>query len=114
MNGTSAAALLTDGVPGRTRKADQYSSAEFLIEGLCVLYQFKIWEEASSFLSVLVNEKSEILPRLKVGDTLRVKYYAHDGLYPSEYKKTAIRHITRNEEGRLKGHILVGLEILKG
>lgn len=112
MNGASSALSLTDGDSGHTRKTDQYSSAEFLVEGLSVLYQFRIWKEASSSLSVLVNEKSEILPRLKVGDTLKVKYYSDDGLYPSEYKTTAIRHITRNEDGRLKGHFLVGLEIL--
>lgn len=113
MNGARSALSLTHGDSARTRKADQYSSAEFLVEGLCVLYQFRIWEEASSSLSVLINEKSEILPRLKVGDTLKVKYYSDDGLYPSEYQKSAIRHITRSADGRLKGHFLVGLEILK-
>jgi len=34
--------------------------------------------------------------------------------YPSDYQKTAVRHITRNDQGRLKGHYLVGLEILEG
>ncbi len=34
--------------------------------------------------------------------------------YPSDYQKTEVRHITRNDQGRLKGHYLVGLEILEG
>jgi hypothetical protein len=113
MNGASAAALLRDMGSGSTRRADQYYSAEFLVEDLGVLYQFKIWDMAAPSLSVLVNEKSGILPRLKVGDTIRVKYYSNDPGYPSEYQRTAIRHITKNDEGRLRGHFLVGLEILE-
>jgi hypothetical protein len=113
MNGANAADVVTEKEGGQRKKADRYYSAEFLVEGMEVLYQFKIWDAAPSFLSVLVNEHSQILPRLKVGDTLRVKYYSSDARYPSNYQRTAIRHITRSDEGRLKGHFLVGLEILE-
>jgi hypothetical protein len=112
MNGTHAAVTLTETSSDSRGRPDQYYSAEFLVEELGVLYQFKVWDMAAPSLSVLVNERSGILPRLKVGDTLKVKYYANDCGYPSEYQRTAIRHITRNDEGRLKGHFLVGLEIL--
>ncbi|MEJ2723700.1 MAG: hypothetical protein P8175_03470 [Deltaproteobacteria bacterium] len=30
------------------------------------------------------------------------------------YQKSAIRHITKNDEGRLRGHYIVDLEILEG
>ena len=113
MNGVNAATVVTEKRSEQRRKADQYYSAEFLVEGMEVLYQFKIWDVASSSLSVLVNEHSQILPRIKVGDTLNVKYYSSGSGYPSDYQRTAIRHITRNDEGRLKGHFLVGLEILE-
>jgi hypothetical protein len=91
---------------------DDYYSAEFVVDGLAVSYQFKIWEKAPRAVSVLVKENSDVLQSLKVGDTLDVKYYSVKSAYPSDWQKTAVRHITRNEQGRLKGHYLVGLEIL--
>ena len=112
MNGANAAEVVAGKSAEEQKKADHYYSAEFLVEGVEVLYQFKVWDAVSSSLNVLVNERSQILPRLKVGDTLDVKYYSNDSKYPSSYQKTAIRHITKNDEGRLKGHFLVGLEIL--
>jgi hypothetical protein len=95
-------------------QVDKYYSVEFAIDGIDVAYQFKIWNIASSSMSVLIREDSAILPRLKVGDILNVKYYAKDSPYASEVLRTAIRHVTKNDEGRLKGHYLVGLEILEG
>jgi hypothetical protein len=91
-----------------------YYSAEFVVDGLGLSYQFKIWEKAPKAVSVLVKENSDLLQLLKVGDTLNVKYYSIKSAYPSDYQKTAVRHITRNDQGRLKGHYLVGLEILEG
>lgn len=90
-----------------------YYSAEFVLDGLDISYQFKIWEKKPKAVSVLVKENSDILQILKVGDTLNVKYYSIKSAYPSDCQKTAIRHITRNDQGRLKGHYLVGLEILE-
>ena len=63
-------------------------------------------------MCVLVKEDSDILPRLKIGDTLEMKYYSADAAYSSEHKKTAIRDIAKNDQGRFKGHYLVALEIL--
>lgn len=93
-------------------KAEQYYSAELAIDGLDIPYQFKIMNLASSSMAVLVKETSEIMPRLRVGDTLKVKYYSQESPYPSDYLATAVRHITKNDQGRLRGHYLVGLEII--
>jgi len=95
------------------KKVDQYYSAEFSFGGLLLPYQFKIWNIAPKSMCVLIKEDSDILSRLKVGDTLDVKYYSTGSQYPSDYLKTAIRHITKNDQGRFKGHYLVGLEILE-
>ncbi|MBW1739941.1 MAG: PilZ domain-containing protein [Deltaproteobacteria bacterium] len=95
------------------KQVDHYYSVEFSINGLEAPYQFKIRNIASTSMCVLVKEGSDILPRLKVGDTLNVKYYSADSLHPPEYLETAIRHITKNDQGRFKGHYLVGLEILE-
>ena len=112
MNGWGVAGHATERRSEERTEANQYYSAEFLVEGMDTLYQFKIWNAAPSSISILVNEKSGILPRLRVGDTLKVKYYSDESGYPTNYRKSAIRHITRNDDGRLKGHFLVGLEIL--
>ena len=91
----------------------KYHSVEFSIDGLDLPYLFKIWNIASMSMCVLVKEDSDILPRLNVGDRLNIKYYSKSLTDTPEYQETAIRHITKNEHGRFKGHYLVGLEILK-
>lgn len=96
-----------------TKPRDQFYSVEFSIRGIGVPYQFKIWDIFSPFMCVLVKEYSAIMSRLKVGDTLNMKYYSADSGYRPECLKTAIRHIVKNDQGRFKGHYLVGLEILK-
>ena len=95
-----------------TREGLPYYSVEMAIEGLDLSYQFRIWNVASTPMCVLVKEDSDILPRLKVGETLNMKYYSTGSIHPPEYWETAIRHITKNDHGRFKGHYLVGLEIL--
>jgi len=93
--------------------AKQYCSAEFLIDGLELPYQFRIQDISAPCLYVLVKENSDIVSRLKVGETLNVKYYSASSSPTKGYQKTAVRHITKNDRGRLRGHYLVGLEILE-
>ena len=95
------------------KMVDQYESVEFSVEGLDFAYQFKIWNIASSSLCLLIKETSDILSRLNVGDTLNMTYYSNDSSHPHGDLATKIRHITKNDEGRLRGHYLVGLEILE-
>ena len=87
---------------------------EFSIKGLEYSHQFKVWDNAPESINVLVNKDSSVLPLLKVGDTLDSKYYSSDSAYPSKNMRTVIRHITKNTNGRLKGHYLVGLKIIEG
>jgi len=91
---------------------DKYYSAEFWINGLGTPYQFKIRNDLSRPLSVLVREDSKIVPWLRVGDIVTVRYHSVKAHYAPECLDTAIRHISKNEEGRFKGHYQVGLEIL--
>lgn len=93
---------------------DQYHSVEFSLEGLEYTYQFKIWDISSKGLCVVVKKDSEILKHLKVGDVLQMKYYRTISSQPAEFLRTEIRHITLDEEGRFKGHYLVGFLILDG
>jgi len=100
--------------PDASFASHPYRSAEFLVDGLDVSYRFRIWNMAKASLCVLVNERSELLSRLRVGDTIDVKYYSAGSPYAPDCQKTAIRHITKRDQGRLKGHYIVGLEIVEG
>jgi len=95
------------------KEPDSYHSVELSIDGMEFSYQFKLYNIASKSMCVVVKEGSEILPRLRVGDTLNMTYYSKDSPYPARSIATAIRHITKSESGRLKGHYLVGLEIIE-
>ena len=44
---------------------------------------------------------------------LNMKYYSTDAVHPYRNYNTEIRYVRRQENGRLKGHYLVGLEILE-
>lgn len=92
---------------------DQFYSVEFSIAGHNFPYQFKIWNLAPQSMHVLVKEGSEILGYLKAGDIVKMKYYVTDSLCPTKDLDTKIKHITKENHGRFKGHFLVGLTILE-
>lgn len=93
-------------------EVDRSCRVEFSVDGLDIGYQFRIWNKSSNYMCFLVRKNSGLVPQFKVGDSLNLKCYYTDSHYPSEYLKTAIQHITRKDEGRFKGHYVVGLEIL--
>jgi hypothetical protein len=113
MNNCAVTSRLLERRSEKQKQADEYYSAEFSVNGLEVRYQFKLWNIASMPMCVLVKEDSNILPQLQVGTTLNVKYYTSNSTHPPECLQTAIRHITKNDQGRFKGHYFVGLEILE-
>ena len=97
---------------GFSAEVDMYYSAELLIQGLNTPYHFKIRKDLSWPLSVLVREDSKIIPMLQVGDIVDAKYYFVDSQNAPQRFETAIRDITKSDNGRFRGHYLVGLEIL--
>jgi hypothetical protein len=105
-----------DSLPDRRsepRSRDRkYYSVQFTKEGLDSFYQFKLWNISPKGMCILVKEDSEVLKHLAVGDTIDMTYYIVDALGASEKLKTQIKHITENEDGRFRGHCLVGLAIL--
>ena len=90
---------------------DQYYSVDFSIGNESFLYQFKIWDLSSRGICLLIKEDSPVLDHLKVGDIVKMKYYEADSSTPGEYLNTEIKHITKDEEGRFKGHYIVGISI---
>jgi hypothetical protein len=91
---------------------DKFYSVEFALKGIDFVYQFKIWNMSSKGMCVLIKENSDVLKHLKAGDIVDMKYYSSDSLAPTEHLQTEIRHITKDDEGRFKGHVLVGLSII--
>jgi hypothetical protein len=90
---------------------DKYYSVQFTQKDLCTIYQFKIWDISTKGMCILVRQDSDIMSSLNVGDILDMEYCSDDREVPIEKIKTEIRHITKNEQGRFKGHYLVGLGI---
>ncbi|MBN1834093.1 MAG: tetratricopeptide repeat protein [Deltaproteobacteria bacterium] len=106
--------LAVDQNAGRIEEAPYpYHSVEVELAGMIYPYQFKIRSNPSSSMCFLIKENSDILPRLKVGDILELKYYSAVSAHVSEPRKTVIREITRDDQGPFKGHFLVGLEIIE-
>ncbi len=108
--------MISEGVERRSEvrtKVDEYYSVEFSVPGAEFIYQFRIWNLSSQGLCVVVKEDSDVLKHLKVGEVLDTKYYPTDLSSPTEHLMTEIKHITKQKQGRFKGHALVGLLILE-
>jgi hypothetical protein len=92
---------------------NQYFSVEFSISKMLPVYQFKVRDISPSGIGILVNESSAVLEHIKVNDVLEMKYNPKDSSNLPEYLKTEIRHITKLDEGKYKGHYLVGMLMLE-
>ena len=92
---------------------DKYYSVQFSVKDLAYIYQFKIRDVSAEGLCILVDENSEVLKYLEVGDIIDMKYYLSESLGATEAFKTEIRHVTKNADNRFKGHFQVGLRILE-
>ena len=88
-----------------------FHSVELLIDGLEFAYHFKIWDINSNVMNIIIKEDSAIINRLKPGNRFNSKYYSDNGSYPMVELDTEISHITKAEDGKFKGHYIVGLTI---
>ena len=92
---------------------EQYHSVQFTTKGLNMAYQSKLWDISKKGMCILVRQDSIVMSHLKVGDILDMEYYSEKGKGHTDQAKTEIKHITKNEQGRFKGHYLVGLSIIE-
>ena len=92
---------------------EEYHSVEFKIPDLGSLYQFKVWNISSKGMCLLVREDSDVVKHIEVGNVMDMKCYRTDFSLPPENLKIRIKHITKEDLGRFKGHYLVGLLILE-
>jgi hypothetical protein len=92
---------------------DKYFRVEFSKDGLIHFYNFKLRDISSKGMCILVKEGSEVLKSLAVGDVLDMKYYTEQESNQPQQFKTKIMHITKDYQGKFKGHCLVGLYIIE-
>jgi hypothetical protein len=94
----------------KVKRLDQYQRVEILLDSVGVPYCFRIWHIHPHSNVILVKEDSDIVAHLQVGGRLKMKYYSPGEAFG--VKETSIKRITREEQGRFKGHFLVDLEPL--
>ena len=93
---------------------EKYYSVEFEIpvKDARAVYQYKIRDISDHGMCLLVREDSAVLKHMKVGDEMRMKYWPEAASGPPRQVTTRVRHITKDKQGRFKGHYLVGLYIM--
>lgn len=93
-------------------KAAKYHSVEVCPNGNIVPHLFKIWHMNKTSMAILIREDSSLLPYIHEGDRLEMVYYPFASTYPSESLETKIKQISREEQGRYKGHFIVDLAVV--
>ncbi len=88
-----------------------FHAAEIKLIGV-PLYQFKLKDISDNGASILVKEDSAMINHLEVGQSLKIKFHLSSRSDIIGYFESKIKHITKIEERRYKGHYLVGVQIL--
>jgi hypothetical protein len=88
-----------------------FNRAEIKLTGI-PLYQFKLKDVSDNGASLLVKENSDMMTHLEVSQSLEIKVLSDSLADLNGYYKAKIKHITKIEEGRYKGHYMVGMRML--
>jgi len=92
---------------------DEYYSVQFFIKHLESVYQFILWDISAKGMCILVDNDSDVLDGLSVGDVFRIKYYPRELYGETRIQKTEIRHITKGTGTRFSDYHMVGLKLLE-
>jgi len=93
------------------KRLDQYQSVEYSVDGVHAPgRRSRIWHLHPRSNFILISKDSSIAPHLRVGARLKTKYYFPGGEHLDVDRETTIKEISREEQGRFKGHFLVDLE----
>lgn len=90
-----------------------FYSVEFAMDSPHPLYQFKLWHSDRDALFLFIKANSELLSKLEVDTVMPMKYYSDDSHQPTQVRKTQIRQIVSETQGRFQGHYRIELEILE-
>ena len=88
---------------------DRYYSVQFSKQELDAVYQFKIRNISGKGMCILVREDSNVMKHLQVGDILDVQFYPLEKSDSVAHSKIEIKHITKDDQKKFKGHYLIGL-----
>ena len=77
------------------------------------IYQFRVRDVSSDGAGILIKEDSKFLNLIEVGQIVDTEFISPEGTDPAGNYKAEIRHITKPNEGKHKGHYLVGLKIIE-
>jgi hypothetical protein len=77
------------------------------------LYQLKAKDISENGIGVIVKPDSKFLNLIEIGQEMDVELLApQESRHMQGFYSARVAHITANEEGRFKGHMLVGLELI--
>lgn len=93
---------------------EKYTSVELWSGALAPAYVFRIRDLSPTGMGILIKEESEVIKELKVGGEIILAYRTSNREEAPRNLRTRIMHVTKKDEGSLKGHYLVGLCILEG
>ena len=77
------------------------------------IYQFRVNDVSPEGAGILIKEDSKFLSLIEVGQIVDADFISPEGTDPTGNYRAEIRHITKPNEGKNKGHFLVGLKILE-
>ncbi len=103
---------------GRERRTEareiinEFYSVQFFVKHLDALFQFVLWDISPNGMCILIDNDSEALYHLAVGDVFKIKYYPRDLYGETMICRTEIRHITKGSGTRFTDYHMVGLKIL--
>ena len=86
-----------------------FFSVEINPSGSIPIYKFRLRKSSSNEAYILVKEGSAILTYLKSGQEINAKYSTQEQTDSDALIKTKINYITKEIQGRFKGHHMVGL-----
>ena len=77
------------------------------------IYQFRVINVTAKGAGLLIKDDSAFLNMIEVGQIVEADFISPDGADPSGLYKAEIKHITKLDMRKHRGHRLVGLSILK-
>ena len=89
---------------------EKYYSVQFSLSKMDPAYLFKLRDNSSNGLCILVKQDSSAFKQLRVGDVVDMEYNPKEFSGPTKLLKTKIT--SKNCYDRFKGHSLVELSII--
>ncbi len=76
------------------------------------LYQFRVTDVSDQGAGLLITPGSRFLENIEVGQILEVNFISPQGIAPSGWYQSEIKHITEMQTGPYQGLKRVGIKIL--